>query len=243
MSYYVSLESNKRTFGTPNNFTIPLVWDNPKSFAVKEISLTNNIYLINANNDFMTIDVGSIDYTVYLDHKNYTASQLASEIQTKLNALPVVGGGFTCVYTSQTNKFTFTNTSTWDIDFTLSGTDYLYKLLGFDKLNYTSSGPSNTITAPFQANLLSVEYIDFCSNNLGKAISNQNMNANAIERLFVNNAQYGEQIVYSNRYRKQFAVSPNTAFGQADITLRDQNGNLVDIENNVNVCVLLECFK
>lgn len=243
MSYYVSLESSKRSFGTVSNFTLPMVWDNPKSFSVKEISFTNNIYLINNNNDLLVVVFGVDVFYVTLTHQNYTANQLSTEIAAKLNTIPTYGGTFACSYNSQTNKFTITNGAPWSLDFTLSGNDYLYKLLGFNKALYNSSGVSNSITSVLQINLLPIQYIDFCSQNLGKAISNQNMNMNAIERVFVNNAQYGQQVVYSNRYRKQFAVSPNTSFGQCDITLRDENGNIVDLENNINVIILLEVFK
>ena len=221
---------------------MPCYIQNPKHFAVKAISLVNNIYLINDYTYRMPVDVGAGTVYVSLTKGNYSASALAAELQSKLTALGV--GTFTVNYTSATNKFTFIAPVPWYIEWGDSELNQtLYEMLGFDKIQYDGSTIPYTIVSPYQANLTPVKFIDFCSNALGKVVKNQNMNGNAFYRLYVSNYVYGAEIVYDEKYRRVFDCVKNATFAELDLELRDDKGRPLLFEANAPVSVLIEFFS
>ena len=242
-SNYLSIESSKRKSGNSNNFVIDAVINNAKSFAVRSISFCNNIYLINNNTNRIPLSVGTQSYVATLVNGNYSAQNLAAHIQAQLNAIPLIGGGFVVSYQPVINKFSFTYNTAWTLDWQLEPNQNLYQMLGFDQKQYPGYIATNyQIQAPYQCNLNPLVYVDIVSNQLGKRLKNTNLNMNAIERLFVSNLQYGENIVFEPKYRRIFEFNPDMSISQIDIQLVDNYGRLIQIDNNIDIVILLECF-
>jgi hypothetical protein len=87
---------------------------NVKSYKVKNITIPLNTYNIDSrNNRFYFIDDAdqSQTYTVILTEQQYTASQLATELKSKMDAVSAYT--FTVTFNSQTNKFTFACSGTF----------------------------------------------------------------------------------------------------------------------------------
>lgn len=249
-SNYISIESGKRKSGVVNNFVVDTVINNAKSFSVKSIAFTNNIYNITQFNNKIYFYDRQGDRTATLIPGNYSAGGLAHAIQVSMLAAKV-NPAFspTCEYIVGLNKFRFKDVDTtggppgnWELrwDYSLNENQTLYKNLGFEPLNYTGQ---NEYVSPYQINLTSVVYCDVVSNQLGKRLKNNNlMQMNAIERLFMSKYNYGENVVFEPKYRRVFEFNPDISISQIDIQLIDNYGRLLQLDNNIDVVILLECF-
>lgn len=89
--------------------TLPAVYQNVYSATLKSIEIPFSFYTFSAcaGNTSISVTSGSTA-TVTIADGNYTASSLASELQTKLNAAGLTGT-FTCTYSTSTGKLTITN--------------------------------------------------------------------------------------------------------------------------------------
>ena len=129
-------------------------------------------YMINAYHNSFTVTIGATTYTVTLDDGDYTGAELATELQSKLNA--AVGSSvFTVAYTAKTGKFLFTHSSAnFTLNFLTDNASSLARLIGF-KAGTSSTSAARTLLAPAKANLdyykYLVMYIDQFNNNQGSS--------------------------------------------------------------------------
>lgn len=120
-----------------------------------------------SNNTFTFTNVGTT-YTVTITPGTYTATALATELQTKLAAL---SAGFTVTWSATSLKFTFTHNQagTWSLFFASRNTAYLN--LGFPVgVLYSGSGVSS-IVSPSTAMVTGPSYLYVNSSMIGSLIN------------------------------------------------------------------------
>lgn len=100
------------TGGTSSNFTVKLgkAYSNVKSIELIGYHVANTIYTINTNNQNLRYieNTGANTINVVIPNKNYSASQLATELSTLMTANTANSITYTVTYDQQTMKFTFT---------------------------------------------------------------------------------------------------------------------------------------
>jgi hypothetical protein len=104
--------------------------------TLRYANVYNTSYVVNANNRTFIAIASATNYTITLTPGNYTSQTLATELQTKLNAVvPLV---FTVTYSTVTNLFTFSAPTAFS--FNLVGSAPVARLLGLAAAIVASSG-------------------------------------------------------------------------------------------------------
>jgi hypothetical protein len=107
------------------------------------VSIPLTSYLINSGNNVITFFENSTVKTATLTSKNYTATQLASEIKSKLDTASGGHNTYTVTYDDQTFKITFSAGNAFELRWSVAGSPA--KICGFE-LTDTASGTSVTST-------------------------------------------------------------------------------------------------
>jgi hypothetical protein len=142
-SFTLYLDSAHRTSGTLENPTFNLKkpirsrqLGTPLKMSIVAIEIPFSFYIVNSSNDTFVYNDGVGDQTITFAHQNYSATELATAIQTAMTAAST--GSFTAVYNRQTNKFTIT----YDAGaFTMLCSDATFtakKLMGFSTADVAS---------------------------------------------------------------------------------------------------------
>lgn len=85
---------------------------NVRGFKVKNITIPLTVYTIDSRNNKLYLqETAGITSIVTLTSQNYTASQIATELASKLSAASQGGKTYTVTYNSQTNKLTISASS------------------------------------------------------------------------------------------------------------------------------------
>lgn len=195
---------------------------------IDEVQLPNAVYVVNSNYDSFSItDTGGTD-TITLTHQNYTGAQLATELQTQLNASGTLNGTFTVTYDSQTLKITIASTVAYVIN---SGN--VLDIVGYTVLP-TTSGTSTTGDSPVR--LDGTAYVDLIT-SLGKSSYSSRNITNTFFRICLN-ADVGSMVYYTPKTQHGIKLnSPDlTSFS---IRLIDDKGNLYDLPPNCDISLTL----
>ena len=142
----ISLQSFNKIHGTTDNFICDFNnISNIHWFAIQDIHILLSHYQIDASNNVLTFNEGGGNLTATLKDGNYTASSIASELKTKLDA---AGGQVYTVTTDSINgKITISAAANFSLLWSLNPS--LAKTLGFNVTDltgantYTSQGPLN----------------------------------------------------------------------------------------------------
>jgi len=154
-----SKDRDMNIFPEPNKYEI-MLYDDIEDIVTAQL-LSSSIpltgYMINSYHNTIPFTIGSTAYIAVLDDGDYTASELAAAIQSKMSS--VSGVSFTATYSDKTGKLTISTTTT---DFTLNiNTDNacsLGRILGLNmRKNYPSI--SKSLTLPGRVNLEYFKYI------------------------------------------------------------------------------------
>lgn len=173
------VDSRDRTpLQTPANYsvTLPKTYENIYSVTLRSAEIPKTWYEFSAaaGNTSMVVTVSATPTTITIPDGNYTGSTLASALQTALVAA-YSGGSFTVTYSDVTGKITITKASG---NFTLSFADQVQSqsvcgstvvvpptsrwwglgyFLGFNKIDYTSSG--SVLTSAFAVQTTAFSYL------------------------------------------------------------------------------------
>lgn len=126
----VFINSQNRTKGTISDFRTTLVRPikNITCCKIRSVEIPSSFYPVNSTNNVINVRklTGLVEYIVTLTPGSYDATELAVEIQSKLNSL--VYSGFVVTYNASTAKFTIANSSS-NFELRTGPSD---KLIGFD---------------------------------------------------------------------------------------------------------------
>ena len=185
---YRLLDTVDRTSGSIRNCRFDLSEDpvrNVKAIKILDVFLFNSELTINDDNKYFYFNDGS-DQIATIAKKRYDGSNLASALQTAMNA---VSSGFTVSYDDDTLKFTITNASSFTIQSNtfINNTDgsstNIWKRLGID----TSSDKTGTSITSDNMAVLTSKYNYIVSDIVSAGYTNSNLPDNIM--LVVGNTQ------------------------------------------------------
>lgn len=194
------------------------------------VKIPNTIYTINSNNNVLSWTssaTGAIQTTFTTGF--YSASELATEVQTQLQADKYSGdGNFTVTYNSATGKYTVQNASTiFSLDFQESASTS-DELLGFP-IGYASATGATGYISSYVAELNPVRTISIETNlplaNSQFNSNGQNLNILTTLPVNVNSGSYLTQIYDPLKVFKMEGDIPNTLH----FRLFDQEARIIDL--------------
>lgn len=238
----ISIDSNLKTQGTSDNFRVNFETPFNNDFtriSVLEAQIPKSYYLFNSTDD-TTINVveitGTLSYNITITaDRNYTASQLASEIQAKLLAGSLASGNtlaFTCSYVTETGKFLI-NSGSAAQQFSITPISALMK-------KYTGITP-NTLSVLGIVNSDNVANMHRTDAILIRSSLANNYNDNILLNVYPNNTQNFGVIAYQTQDADKASCElTNNHANSIDIQLMAQDGSALDF-NGASItlrCVL-----
>ena len=141
---------------SPSSYTLDL----PEPiYGVEKIQLQrafipNSIYTINSNNNSFLLDINGVDYTITLDEGNYTNDELATEIETKLDAAAGTGTGWSVSQDGSSGILTINGSSVTtpavtSLEVRASEMPNLAPIIGFGSTNVTGT---TSVVSPYPMN-------------------------------------------------------------------------------------------
>jgi hypothetical protein len=184
-----------------------------------------SFYNIDINNNIFNYVVNATNFNITIPGGNYNFTSLVTQMTT---LFAVNGHTFTMTLNRNSNILTMTLTSggTWN---TLSSSS-IYSVLGF-AANTSYTITANTITFPFLFDLLGIKKLKIFSTNISvdSVDSVGNATSNLLCTISVNQPGFN-MIIYSN-IDGLYSHIRNKYISTIDITIKDENGNLVNFNN------------
>lgn len=172
----LTIDSSDRSYGSGSSFDVNIDMSRFNAFnkaSVLMCEVPKSYYHFDSAPTFsITESTGPVTEAVSITAgRFYTASQLAAELKTALDAASVSGGNsltYTVTYSSTTGKFTIA-VSAGETTFLTGSSELLSKYLGFEVSDTANVTSSSTYTGPNVANMQRYDAIyvncSFVSNN------------------------------------------------------------------------------
>jgi len=212
---------------------------NVTRIEVEEVSVSYSWYDIQTayNSTLVIINpTGPTTYTINITPGSYSGTELATALQTALNA--AWANSFVVTFNSNNGKFTISGTSTFTIDSTST-------ILGV--LGLVASSGTNSYTSTNVANLHFTEYINFNSselhNNLPNFTSSDLRNGQRFIRIPVSNYAFGDRIVYHPHHPIELAYNNPISLPSLNITVTDQLDRLIEFNSSANWNIRLKVYS
>ena len=191
------------------------------TISIIHCEIPYSFYVVNEYNNLLSLSTGDI----YIDYGNYNANSLLKAINLKVPTNMLLS------FNSTTGKFSLS----YNNSFTINTTTTMYKLLGLENKQYTSS--QNIINFPYPANLLGTKNLYIKSNLMLSNFNSITKDYITIASIPVNVEPYS--IVLYNNYTTSSHIIKNRKLDYIEIKLHDDNNNLVDF-NNVDWTITIE---
>lgn len=162
--------------------------------SVQHCEVPNSFYIINYTNNSLVLNGVSYE----LNKGNYNASTFITML------LSIIPTGYNITYSSITNKYTWTHTTT---NFTINASNPLCKInnvIGLGSSDISSLGL--TLELPFVVNFLPIQRVNFKSNFFNFKNYNQTDNSSDVFLSVQNNAPQQAIIYYSNNTNIKYLV-------------------------------------
>ena len=231
MSFLVYLDSNDGdgyAYDCTWNLNIATINLDKYLVSVEEISFANNVTPINDLTNKLQFNEGSGSLTLTLTNGDYNGTDVASELQTKMNA--VGSDTYTISYSSITKKITITSTGTFTIE---SCNNNSYRQLGFAPFSVAVS----SYTSSNLVFLLSSLYVDVIT-----SIRNYNYNtsrkSDTLTRIHLDR-NFGEIVKYVSYENDKFIINDNSLYS-FNIRLFNDEGSGFQIGDRLSVVLKFE---
>lgn len=249
-----SRDRDTTVYPTPSDYVIEL--DEELQDVVSAELVTAKIpfksYVINTNNNQLTVNSTGVIKTITLEPANYDASSLASALQNDLNnAFLGRGAGWQVQYIPIYDKFKILCSAAFQLLIVNDETkDYIPKtmgkVLGFGRQNYQVTIPGSigdyTIVAPYRKNFEDVEYVVL---NIDTFTVNYSVNSIVNKSFAIVPNSKNEMNIISNNQRiiKNFNP-PVPRLGKIRVSFTDFYGNRYDFQNHDHrIEIVFESFQ
>ena len=230
-SFLVILDSrNGNIFNAPYNsevefqFEGELLFDPSDyiqlSFAVNSFSMPNSLYIINENNNLLSITLNSVTTNYYIDYGNYNIDTF------KTYLLTILPSTFLITYSTINNKYTITNTT---YNFTINNTSTIYEIMGFSKkTTYTST--NKILALPYTCNFNGYQNINLTWENLNtdNLDSFTKAQSNIIQNISVDS---NKSIINFNKTNSLMITIKTNYLDSIIINLKDDLNNSLNLNN------------
>lgn len=223
-----------------SNFTIQLptniILTRQRRLKLLYVQMYNTIYNIDNTNNWLDFQVGVTQYSIQVPPGMYSASSLATSIQTLMTAQ--INNTWSVTYSTITEKITFTGASAFQLLFSSGShsSTSLYLVLGFCSSSgllgiNTTSGTSATSTQVVNLTKPLNIYITLNINS-GQITTSDSDNPTYI---IANNVEPGALIQWTDRqyYEQSFTIPPSFNFlGQITVQLSTNRSQLINLNNS-----------
>ena len=235
LAYIFSIKSSDRLQGDPEDFVVECTSFEGmvvKTMELNSVEIPNSIYPFTSSNNVITFNEGGGDLTATITAGSYSASQLATEIKTRMDAAG--SDTYTITVNDNTKKMTIASTGTFTLKFSEDNSPY-YEL-GFTNSD-TSSAASHTGTNVVR--LSGLDFIYLVIRNYTQMGSDSNGNSYSFKIPL--NRPFDDIIFYTkNTGFDQTMYSQNTYPLQSQMTIKlfDPNGNSISLNGSEWACCL-----
>jgi len=186
-------------------------------FSIQHAEIPNSFYVVNYTNNLIVIN--SISYTIPVG--NYNANTL-------ITALILLLPTYTITYNSITNRYTFSNSSS----FTINSSSSCKSIIGLGNVNETSIlvGSVYNLTLPYSVNFVPLPRINFKSNFFHFNNFNGIDYSNDLFLSIQNNTNPNSMIHYLNQTGIKFRVEDKNITNFI-IPITDDEGNYINFNN------------
>jgi len=186
-------------------------------FSVQHAEIPNSFYVVNYTNNVIVIN--SISYTIPVG--NYNANTL-------ITALILLLPTYTITYNSITNRYTFSNSSS----FTINSSSSCKSIIGLGNVNETSIlvGSVYNLTLPYSVNFVPLPRINFKSNFFHFNNFNGIDYSNDLFLSIQNDTNPNSMIHYLNQTGIKFRVEDKNITNFI-ISITDDEGNYINFNN------------
>ena len=230
-SMLVYLDTRHRNSGVNSNAVFNMnearIPDRVLGFLITLLSVefNNTVYPVNANNNVISYqEAGPVNFTATMTPNHYTGAQLATELQTQMNAAASTGV-FTVTYNAQSRLMTLASTVAFTI---VAGTASINDVIGINALLHGAFLVSHVSDYP--VDISGTRYVDIEMNfALGNYAVNNSSQSTILRIPTVNG--FGEFVNY---------VAPNEQYAYVDTSrlnalrclVRDDQHNQYLLPNN-----------
>lgn len=186
-------------------------------FSVQHAEIPNSFYVINYTNNIIVIN--SVSYIIPVG--NYNASNLITTLKLLIPT-------YTVTYNNITNKYTFTNTSS----FTINASSSCKSIIGLGNTNETAilNLGVYTLTLSYSVNFVPLPRISFKSNFFNFNNFNGVDFSNDLFLSIQNNTNPNSMIHYVNQTGIKFRVQDKNITSFV-ISITDDDGNFINFNN------------
>lgn len=202
------------------------------ALAVQSVSIPNMVYPINSkNNKIYWKEDGGATITSTLTENNYSGTQVATELQTQLNADTGIARVYAVSYDTQSKKLTIdTGILPNTIQF-VSGDNDAYIELGFEG----DSSALNQYEGAYPVYLAGSQYIDIQADITTNNYSS-NGKTNILERIPLN-FNFGSIITYQNTTDDYIDLNEDS-INTLEVRILNDKGNLWELPANAQVSLV-----
>jgi hypothetical protein len=229
---WVYVDSNQRTSGTNENFSITL--NNPISrvrrVRITDVQIPRTFYTITTNNNQLNFNTGvPAVHSVFMDPGNYSPGELATEMETKMNA---AYAGYTVVYNPNTLKYNWSTVAMASFKILASGTISPFIGITADTLDQFTNDSQGAIDIG-GPNYFFIKSDQLVRPKIYKPVDNI-ITDNILYKVPIPTGDSGSVITDKN-IETDFALKYgiHQTFETIDFKLEDPDGNTVDL-NQVN---------
>ena len=183
--------------------------------SVSHCEVPNSFYIVNYTCNILVLN--SISYTIPVG--NYNSNTLITAIKA------LIPSTFTITYGNTTNKYTWTNTSNFTINSSLST---IKNIIGIGSTDITST--ANTLICPYVVNFLPLPRINFRTNAFKLNNYNQADGSSDLFLSLQNNAGQQGMINFSNQENIKFCIN-DKSITSFIITVCDDYNNYINFNN------------
>ena len=189
------------------------------SCSVLSFICPNSIYIINENNNLLSLKINNVVTNYYITYGNYNSTTFITYLTS------ILPTGFIITINGITNMFTLTYTT----NFSINSTSNIYNIMGFKKDTlYTSSYYS--LTLPFTCNFngiqsLNISLVNINTNNLNSYDKSQ---CSILQTI---NVDTNKTTIEFNKSEDYNITIKQNAMDFIDISITDNQENYVNLNN------------
>ena len=222
--YLNSKQALKQLQGTSNcifDFSSLPIDDGEIFVSIQSAQIPGTFYNIDDINNLFNYSVGVTNYQILIPQANYNVNSLLTYLKTIMTAQ-----GFTITFNSATNKYTFTNSTS----FTFKSSSNCFEVLGFTEGQQFIS-VANSLTSNLVINFFTIRNVLIEISNLmtyNKTSNPAENNSSILVSIPITTSQ-NSVLSYSNIYGLYEKISSISNFASLQVRLLDQDLDLLDL--------------
>lgn len=222
--YLNSKQALKQLQGTSNclfDFAALPIDDGEIFVSIQSAQIPGTFYNVDDVNNLFNYSIGVTNYQILIPQANYNVNSLLTYLQNIMTSQ-----GFTITFNTATNKYTFTNTTS----FIFKSSSTCFEILGFTEGQQFSS-VANVLTSNLVVNFFTIRNVLIEISNLityNKTSNVAENNPSILVSIPITTSQ-NSVLSYSNIYGLYEKITTVSNFASLQVRLLDQDLDLLDL--------------